>query len=198
MRQANPAQGAEQHVGHGSGPQTELVGTHGGRRGPVGKQIELTFLDAAFHFAASPLDSLIQMLPADLGRLERGDDNCRLASPPVTSALPMTRRWQLQLSSVDHMKSLKHRADLPVRTLSTPAVNSSALIASSKAVHQTAKAASLDSGFFPTEHLSYCQSKPMTPYHGEYCGQNDHPDAADSGHSDKHILAHCTFPVSEG
>jgi hypothetical protein len=55
-----------------------------------------------------------------------------LASPPVTSALPMTRRLRLQLSSVDHMKSLKHRAGLPVRTLSTAAISSSALIASSR------------------------------------------------------------------
>src|ERR1700733_4106380 len=54
-----------------------------------------------------------------------------LASPPVTSALPTTRRLQLQLSSVDQVKSLKRRADLPVRKLSNFASISSVLIACS-------------------------------------------------------------------
>ena len=38
-----------------------------------------------------------------------------LASPPVHSALATTRRWRLQLSRVDQVKSLKRRAGLPVR-----------------------------------------------------------------------------------
>ena len=38
-----------------------------------------------------------------------------LASPPVHSALPTTRRGRLQLSSVDQRKSRKRRAGLPVR-----------------------------------------------------------------------------------
>src|SRR4051812_49744200 len=37
-----------------------------------------------------------------------------LASPSVHSALPMTRRMRLQLSKVDHRKSLKRRAGFPV------------------------------------------------------------------------------------
>ena len=42
-----------------------------------------------------------------------------LLSPPVHSALATTRRDRLQLLSVDQVKSLKRRAGLPVRSLSS-------------------------------------------------------------------------------
>ena len=55
-----------------------------------------------------------------------------LASPPVHSALPTTRRARLQLSSVDQVKSLKRRAGLPVRSASARAACSSAAISASR------------------------------------------------------------------
>src|SRR5713226_1030843 len=74
VSQSNPAQRTEQHIGHGCEPQAELVGAHGSRRGPIGEQIELTFLDAVLHLAASAIDLLIEVLAADLGGAQRGDD----------------------------------------------------------------------------------------------------------------------------
>ena len=39
--QSDPAQGTEQHIGHGSEPQPQLVGAHAPGRGAVGEQVEL-------------------------------------------------------------------------------------------------------------------------------------------------------------
>src|SRR5262249_40107347 len=52
-----------------------------------------------------------------------------LASPPVHSALPMTRRDRLQLSSVDQVKSLKRRAGPAVCSLCRRAASNSGEIA---------------------------------------------------------------------
>ena len=41
VREPDPAQRAQQHVGHRGEPQPELVGPHGRRRGPVGKEVAL-------------------------------------------------------------------------------------------------------------------------------------------------------------
>ena len=39
--EGDAAQGAEQHIGHGSEPQPQLVGAHAPGRGAVGEQVEL-------------------------------------------------------------------------------------------------------------------------------------------------------------
>ena len=51
VRQADPAQRAHQHVGERREPQSQLIGPHGRRRGAVGKQVKLAFLDAVLHLA---------------------------------------------------------------------------------------------------------------------------------------------------
>jgi hypothetical protein len=56
---------AKQHISHRGKPQTELVGTHGGGRGAIGEQIELTFLDAFLHPAARAVDLLIEAPTVD-------------------------------------------------------------------------------------------------------------------------------------
>ena len=65
--QADPAQRAEQHIGHRGEPQAQLVGAHGGRRGAVGEQVELAFLDAVLHLAAGAVDPLVEAAGVDLG-----------------------------------------------------------------------------------------------------------------------------------
>src|SRR5215475_11738104 len=82
----------------------------------IGMKIELAFLDAVFHVTAR--SNFLQRyfaLHSDL--FSEVTTKRRLASPVVNSALPTTRRSRLQLSSVVHRKSLKQRADLPVRRL---------------------------------------------------------------------------------
>jgi hypothetical protein len=54
------------------------VGAHRGRRGVVGKQIELAFLDPVLHLATSAVDLLVKMLPANVSRFERGGDEARI------------------------------------------------------------------------------------------------------------------------
>jgi len=46
----NTSQLVENHVGKRGKPQTELIGLHGRRAGPVGEQVQLLLLDAVFHF----------------------------------------------------------------------------------------------------------------------------------------------------
>src|ERR1700731_3025913 len=74
VSQSNPAKVTEQHIGHGCEPQAELVGAHGSRRGPIGEQIELTFLDAVLHLAASAIDLLIEVLAGYFSGVQRRDD----------------------------------------------------------------------------------------------------------------------------
>ena len=58
-----------------------------------------------------------------------------LASPCVHSALAMTRRLRLQLSSVLHWKSLKRRAGWPlVSAIARAAASSASIIATSRAL----------------------------------------------------------------
>src|ERR1700741_2801606 len=118
MRQPDATERAEQHISHGREPEAELMGTHGGSRGAVGEQIELALLDPVLHLATGAVDHLVEVLRGTSYDLSEVTTKRGLASPRVTSALPTTRRLRLQLSSVDHTKSLKRRADLPVRRLS--------------------------------------------------------------------------------
>ena len=92
VRQADPTQRAEQHVGERGEPQAQLIGPHGRRRGAVGEQIELAFLDPVLHLAARAVDPLVQPPGVDLRGLSEVTMKRGLASPPVHSALPMTRR----------------------------------------------------------------------------------------------------------
>lgn len=56
--QADAAQRADQHIGHGGEPEPELVGAYGGGRSAVGEQVELAFLDAVLHLAAGAVEVL--------------------------------------------------------------------------------------------------------------------------------------------
>src|SRR5213076_2222767 len=49
IMQADPAQGAQQHIGHRVEPQPQLVGPHRGSRGAVRIEVELTLLDPVLH-----------------------------------------------------------------------------------------------------------------------------------------------------
>jgi hypothetical protein len=76
--QPDPAQRAEQQIGHGGEPKSQLIGAHRGRRRAVGEQVELTLLNPVLHLAAGAVDRLIEMPRANLGPLERGDDKARV------------------------------------------------------------------------------------------------------------------------
>ena len=45
----------------------QLIGGHGRRRGAVGEQIELAFLDPVLHLAAAQYELLVQSLAVDAG-----------------------------------------------------------------------------------------------------------------------------------
>src|SRR5689334_2517299 len=68
IRKPDPAQCAQQYIGHRGEPEAQLVGAHRGRRRAIGEQVELALFDAVLHLAA----------PADLGRLERGHNKPRI------------------------------------------------------------------------------------------------------------------------
>jgi hypothetical protein len=71
--QADTAQCTDQNVGHGGKPQAQLIGLHGGCRGAVGIEVELTFLNSVLHVAAGAVDLLIQILRLAFIASERGD-----------------------------------------------------------------------------------------------------------------------------
>src|ERR1700740_1479998 len=54
-------QRANQHIGHRSEPQPQLVGTHRARRSAVGEEVELALLNAVFHVAAGAIELLVEM-----------------------------------------------------------------------------------------------------------------------------------------
>lgn len=85
MGQSDPSQGAEQDIGHGGEPEAQLVGAHGSRRGPVGEQVELAFLDPVFHVAARAVDRLVERTGLDRCRVVRDpmDDNVWAPTGPV-------------------------------------------------------------------------------------------------------------------
>ena len=128
LSQSDAPQGAEQDVGHRSKPQAQLIGVHRRCRGAVGIEIELTLLDPVLHVTACAVDFFVEVSCLALRSLERGDDKPRIGFVFVHSALATTRRSQLQLLRVLHLKSLKRRAGLPVRRLSASARSSSSLI----------------------------------------------------------------------
>src|SRR6266508_2990047 len=76
--QADPAQGAEQHISHGMEPQAQLVGAHRGGRGAIRIEIELALLDAVLHVAAGAVDLLVKVLWLALVAPERGDYKARI------------------------------------------------------------------------------------------------------------------------
>jgi len=77
-RQGNPAQAVDEDIGHRGEPQAQLVGAEGGGRGTIGKQIELTFLDAVFHLATRAVDLLVEMTRIAFGLRQGGDDEARV------------------------------------------------------------------------------------------------------------------------
>ena len=77
--EADAAQRAEQDVGHRGEPQAQLVGPHGRRRGAVGEQIGLAFLDAVLHLAARAVEVFVERLARQPSRLQRGDEEARIA-----------------------------------------------------------------------------------------------------------------------
>ena len=46
----------QENVGEGGKPQPQLIGAHGRRRGAVGKQVGLAFLDPVLHVATGAVD----------------------------------------------------------------------------------------------------------------------------------------------
>ncbi len=45
MSESDPAESTEQDIGDEGEPEAQLVGMHGGRRGAVGEEVGLAFLD---------------------------------------------------------------------------------------------------------------------------------------------------------
>src|SRR5918997_1579558 len=78
--ETDSAQGAEQNIGHGGEPEAELVGPHGGGRGPVSKEVELAFLDAVLELAAGAVDILVEPAGVARSRAQRGDDEARVGA----------------------------------------------------------------------------------------------------------------------
>src|SRR4249919_1661815 len=76
--QADPAQGAQQHIGHRVEPESQLVGAHCGGRGAVRIEVELTLLDAVLHLAACAIDLLVEMPGLARVAPKRGDDEARI------------------------------------------------------------------------------------------------------------------------
>jgi len=72
--EADAAQGAQENVGEGSKPPPQLIGAHGRRRGAVGEQVGLAFLDPVLHVAAGAIDLLVKTPCVGLLYAERGDD----------------------------------------------------------------------------------------------------------------------------
>ena len=79
--ETDAAERTEQHIGHGSEPEAQLVGTHGGGGGAVGEQVELAFLDPVLHLTTRAVDGFVEMPGVDLGGLERGDDEAGVGFP---------------------------------------------------------------------------------------------------------------------
>jgi hypothetical protein len=59
--EADAARRADQHIGHWGEPQAQLVGAHSVRRGAVGIEVELTFLDAVLHLAAGAVELFVEV-----------------------------------------------------------------------------------------------------------------------------------------
>ncbi|NYG45424.1 hypothetical protein GGD67_002882 [Bradyrhizobium sp. IAR9] len=55
-------------------PQRQLVGAHGRCGSAIGVEAELALLDAVFHVATGAVDVFVELPPARLAALERGDD----------------------------------------------------------------------------------------------------------------------------
>ena len=65
--QADTAQRAQQDLGHGCKPETQLVGAHRGGGRAIGEQVGLALLDPVLHFTAGAVYFLIEMLRLGLG-----------------------------------------------------------------------------------------------------------------------------------
>src|SRR5438067_2308519 len=115
--QPNPAHGADQDVGEGCQPQTQLVRAHRGGRCAIGIEIKLTLLEAILHLAPGPVEFFLEVFGFASCWLQQVNDEARIAFALVNSALPMTRRRRLQLRRVLYMNSLKNRAGFSVRRL---------------------------------------------------------------------------------
>jgi CRP/FNR family transcriptional regulator, cyclic AMP receptor protein len=72
--QREAAQCADQHISRRGKPQPQLVGAHRRRRGAVGKEVELTLLDAVFHIVAGAVDLFVKLLRRGIIGAERGDN----------------------------------------------------------------------------------------------------------------------------
>ena len=58
--EADAPERAEQNVGERGEPEPQLVGAHGRRRGAVGEQVALAFLDPVLHLAAGAVELLVE------------------------------------------------------------------------------------------------------------------------------------------
>jgi hypothetical protein len=58
--EGDAAQGAQENIGEGGEPQPQLIGAHGRRRGAIGEQVGLAFLDPVLHVAAGAIDLLVE------------------------------------------------------------------------------------------------------------------------------------------
>ena len=106
------------------------------------------------------------------------------ASPCVHSALPITRRLQLQLLRVDQMSSLKRRAGRPVVRLSSPASTSSAPIARLRRTFFANP--KIKSTLLASHHvMSASRAKPGVSPQNDACHR---PALADLRHDASHLL----------
>ena len=82
---------------------------------PIGKQIELLFLDTVFHVTPGTVKLLVEggrfesgragRIPPAIGR-QIGHDKARITPLGKISAFPITRRFLLQLVSVEYSNSV--------------------------------------------------------------------------------------------
>ena len=76
--QPDPAQRAQQDIGHRSEPQAQLIGAHRGGGGAVGEQVGLALLDAVLHFTASAVYFLVKVPRLGIAARQRGHDKARI------------------------------------------------------------------------------------------------------------------------
>ena len=105
----DPAQGAQQDIGHRIEPQAQLVGAHRGRRGAIRIEVELALLDPVLHLATGAVDLLVEILGLALVSPQRGDDKARVGFPLRPLCLGHDPAPAAPTPARIHIKLLKRR-----------------------------------------------------------------------------------------
>jgi hypothetical protein len=92
MAQTDAAQGIDENIGHGRERHTQLIGGHGGRRGTIGKQLEL-LANTVLGLAAGAVELLVETtcIVGTAGALEGGDDEARIGALERVLGPPLSR-----------------------------------------------------------------------------------------------------------